>query len=190
MTSNEMAAWVAAFGTILSAVVALGVAIVAFLINIQKDRQGNKYNTIQYIRDQASNPILIGMFEQFRQARRTLRNGHIGSFGMDQVGEREISYEGRLILVDDVIKKLFNYYEVTAIGIKDGGLDENIIKDWWRTSYVLDFIDFAIYVYQRRLRDDAGRLFINYEELALRWATEDEARLIEDAQAKARSWWR
>ncbi|WP_421857873.1 DUF4760 domain-containing protein [Oceanicaulis sp.] len=153
-------------------------------------RTTKKNNSFFHIAIQTRDHDLIQMFEQFRLARRKLRDGHIGSFGVEQVDEREISYAGKMLMAEDVLKKVFNYYEATAIGIKNGALNEPILKDWWRRSYVLDFIDFALYVYQRRLRDGAEKLFSEYELQAINWAEDDEKQQIEDAQAKARSWWR
>lgn len=167
--------------------------ISAALVAVQiwhSGRTTKKNNSFVHIAIQTRDHDLIQMFEQFRLARRKLRDGHIGSFGVEQVDEREISYNGRMLMAEDVLKKVFNYYEATAIGIKNGALNEPILKDWWRRSYVLDFIDFALYVYQRRLRDGADKLFSEYEEQAIRWAKEDEQQQIEDAKAKARSWWR
>ena len=147
-------------------------------------------NSFEHIAIQTRDHDLIQMFEQFRLARRKLRDGHIGSFGVLQVEDREISYNGRMLMAEDVLKKVFNYYEATAIGIKNGALNEAILRDWWRRSDVLDFIDFALYVFQRRLRDDAPKMFIEYEQLALKWTEGDERQQIEDALGKARSWWR
>ena len=173
-------------GLLLITIVAGVVAWLTAILQIQESRRTAKINnSFEHIAIQTRDHDLIRMFEEFRLARRKLRDGHKGSFGLEQVEEREITHHGKALIAEDILTKVFNYYEATAIGVDKSALDEDIIKSWWRKSYVWDFIDFAYFVFQKRDRDEAPKMFIEYEKMALRWANDEETRLIENARKKA-----
>lgn len=180
--------WVMASTSVLTLLVIAATAGIAWWQLRRAKQREQINNSFGHIAIQTRDHDLIQMFEQFRLARRKLRDGHDGSLGVEQVQDREISYNGRMLMAEDVLKKVFNYYEATAIGVKQEALNEPILRDWWRRSYVLDFNDFALYVYQRRLRDDADKMFIEYEGLARKWASEAEKSDMNVALETAKSW--
>ena len=174
--------WAGAIAAWLSALVALIGALVGIWNYIKRSRQSYLKATIDYIHLQVREPELIRMFELFRLLKVRLKNKKLESFDLLHVEGLKFKLNNETFVADDVVIKVFNYYEATAIGVRQSALDEDTFKSWWRTSYVWDFIDFAHYVFQKRHRDNASRLYIEYEQLALRWATDEEARLIERAR--------
>ena len=79
---------------------------------------------------------------------------------------------------NDVIKKVFNYYEATAIGVRMGALEEDVIRKWWRKTYILDWLDFKFYVQYIRENEKTPRAYCEYEALVTRWASDEEAGLL------------
>ena len=166
------------------------IAITAFYARqqIHKTRDREKINnSFNHIAIQTRDHDLIAMFEEFRQVRAKLRDGYNGALGLEHVEGQEVSFHRVMLSAEDVIKKVFNYYEATAIGMHQDALDKAIIKDWWRRSYMLDFIDFALYVYEKRIRDNAPKLYIEYEEIVLNWAEPHEEEMILAAKAHAKT---
>ena len=180
--------WVAVGQLFVGAVTLVVIAIAAFYARqqIQKTREREKINnSFHHIAIQTRDHDLIAMFEEFREVRAKLRDGGSGSLGLDRVEGQEVSFHRAMLSAEDVIKKVFNYYEATAIGMHQDALDKAIIKDWWRRSYVLDFSDFALYVYEKRLRDKAPKLYLEYEKIVLEWAQPNEEQMILAAKAHA-----
>tara|TARA_R110002124_G_scaffold255128_1_gene420762 strand:- start:278 stop:913 length:636 start_codon:yes stop_codon:yes gene_type:complete len=137
-------------------------------------------NSFQHIAVQTRDGDLIQMFEEFRVVRRELQASNDKQpLDTDTVeAAKPVKVGERKVRPADVIKKVFNYYEATAIGVKRHALDEQMIKSWWRKSYILDWMDFAEYIRAKRKRDRLPRLFIEYESLVRRWATEEEQGLL------------
>ena len=79
---------------------------------------------------------------------------------------------------NDIIKKVFNYYEATAIGVRMGALEEDVIRKWWRKTYILDWLDFKFYVQYIRENEKTPRAYCEYEALVTRWASDEEAGLL------------
>lgn len=180
--------WVGAAQLVVGVVTLIVIAATAYYAReqIRKTREREKINnSFHHIAIQTRDHDLIAMFEEFRRVRAKLRDGHAGSLGLEQVEGQEVSFHRAMLSAEDVIKKVFNYYEATAIGIHQDALDKAIIKDWWRRSYVLDFSDFALYVYEKRLRDDAPKLYLEYEKIVLEWAEPVEKRAIVEAKTQA-----
>ena len=149
-------------------------------------------NSFNHIAVQTRDGDLIRMFEEFRQVGRILRTVN-GKKALDVEFIEEFdyaSYQSELAeagvpqpdehfpVPADVIKKVFNYYEATAIGIKRHALDEDLVKSWWRKRYILDWIEYADYIRSKRKTHKLPKLFIEYESLVRKWATEEEAGLI------------
>ena len=80
-----------------------------------------------------------------------------------------VKHNDNAIYATDIIKKLFNYYEATAIGIELGALDEQVIESWWKTSYVRDWRAFKRYIKEKREADKIPRLYEKYEAQVARW---------------------
>ena len=71
------------------------------------------------------------------------------------------------------INNVLNRYELVAIGIQQGTINEKIWKRWLRTGTVQDWIAAKPYIAQIRQNKFAA-LYCEYEKLARRWATKDE----------------
>lgn len=74
----------------------------------------------------------------------------------------------------DVIVQLLNFYEQISIGIKRGTIDEQTYKEWWRTSFVLDWINSEKFVQRFRDRKQSPDTFSVYEQLARKWKVSDD----------------
>ncbi|PSM16186.1 DUF4760 domain-containing protein [Nitratireductor sp. StC3] len=73
------------------------------------------------------------------------------------------------------IRFILNMYEVMAIGIKKNAYEEAIYKDWCRTTAVKDWIACKGFV-SRYQSDYNPRIYQEFEKLAKKWATPDEAK--------------
>lgn len=125
--------------------------------------------SFDHIIEQTRDRDLIEMNEQFKAVIDSLKKTGPGPYGLADVEGHFVKHRQAAIDAAEVITKLFNYYEATAIGIKLGALDEEIIKQWWRASYVEDWKDFSLYVTEKRQRDDRDALYRQYQTQAERW---------------------
>ena len=67
-----------------------------------------------------------------------------------------------------------NRYEIVAVGIQEGIIDEKIYKRYWRRTVVLDWIRVKPAILLLRRRANHPEAFCDFETLACRWATPDE----------------
>lgn len=173
---------------VMSIVISLS-ALIAIWTIVSANRRARRASSFEHIARQTRDRELIEMFEEFRQVRNALTkrfdklNG--APFGVKHVDGQEVSYHKTMLSADDVLKKVFNYYEATAIGIDTDALDNDHIKRWWRGTYVLDFRDFAAFVYEQRLLAPAPELYVEYEKVARRWAKPEELKMIDLAKDEA-----
>ncbi|MFY0637069.1 DUF4760 domain-containing protein [Maricaulis maris] len=125
--------------------------------------------SFDHIIEQTRDRDLIVMNEQFKAVIDSLKKAGPAPYGLAQVEDHFVKHHQAAIDAAEVITKLFNYYEATAIGIELKALDEEIIKQWWRASYVEDWQDFSLYVQEKRQRDGRPALYRQYQTLAERW---------------------
>ena len=125
--------------------------------------------SFDHIIEQTRDRDLIEMNEQFKAVIDSLNKTGPGPYGLADVEGHFVKHRQAAIDAAEVITKLFNYYEATAIGISLGALDEEIIKRWWRASYVEDWRDFSAYVSEKRDRDGRPALYRQYQLQAERW---------------------
>ncbi|WP_019961412.1 DUF4760 domain-containing protein [Woodsholea maritima] len=166
------------FTNLFALFVLISTAYLAWLtLRSNKDREC-KTNSFKHIAEQTRDRELIEMFEEFRVVRKEVKNGNDNPLSIDHIVKIVIDHNGRALKAEDVIKKVFNYYEATALGIATDALDEDIIKRWWRTSFVLDWSDFSEYIRQKRKgrSDSPGnpKLYIELENLVKKWALPEE----------------
>jgi hypothetical protein len=67
-----------------------------------------------------------------------------------------------------------NRYELIAVGINEGALDERIYKRFWRTTFVNDWLRCRDAVRLQRSNFKNDKMFIEFESVARRWAYPDE----------------
>ena len=73
-----------------------------------------------------------------------------------------------------LIRAILNRYELVAIGIFAGTLDEESYKRWCRTTLVKDWKCVKPFVVQLREQSETPTLYCEMEKLAKRWATKVE----------------
>ena len=71
-----------------------------------------------------------------------------------------------------VIRSILNDYEITALGIKRGILDEEIFKLWFKTSFLEDHDKLRPFIEEIRQRNP--RVFIELEQLASKMREQDK----------------
>lgn len=73
-----------------------------------------------------------------------------------------------------VLRAVLNRYELVAIGIKQGTIDEKSYKEWCRTTLVKDWIECRPFVMQLRRNANHPTYFCEVEKLAAQWANWNE----------------
>jgi hypothetical protein len=73
---------------------------------------------------------------------------------------------------------VLNRYETVAIGVAEGIIDKNIYRRYWRSGLIRDWTRCKRGVLMQRANFNNPKLFIEFEALALRWATAEERRTI------------
>lgn len=73
-----------------------------------------------------------------------------------------------------VLRAVLNRYELVAIGIKQGTIDEESYKRWCRTTLVKDWIECRPFVMQLRSNAKNPAYYCEVERLATDWAKRDE----------------
>jgi len=112
------------------------------------------------------------MMERFRLLRYSFEQGTESVLWRDLV-KTKIKYHDKGYTGDRIVKDMYNFYEMIAIGIKHKWMDENIIKTFWRHSYVMDWPDFRPAVRSRQndvAEDIDGETWSEVDKLAKRWA--------------------
>lgn len=164
-------------------------AIIAFGIYRQNQHQGRLNNkhakervqiarSFDHIVEQTKDRDLLLANEQFKALIEALKEKHSGPYGYEEVENTFVNFRGQAVYGSEILIRLFNYYEATAIGIELGALNESIIREWWRGSYVQDWIDFRRYVHEKREARGTPALYVKYENQVRHWATEAERPLI------------
>lgn len=152
-------------------VIALAVSAGAgfLLYKVSRDTARRKAS-FDHISRQTHDKDLIAMVKYFRGVKNIVG------------GENDIVYSedfnarivAGAITCGDAILRLLNYYEVTAIGVRKKALDEDIVKDWWRSTFVQDLVDLQDWVIKYRKIKSAPKAFCECYFLAYEWADENE----------------
>ena len=178
---------IASLTTLLAVIVT---AVIAYNSFQEDRRRAQRNNSFEHIAIHTRDHDIINMFQEFVELRREFYKdvevGDEGPWNLVQydrvingpkVGDPK--KKGAYIEAQDIVRKVFNYYEATAIGIKNGALDESIIKDWWRTTMVFDWYDYCLFIRKKREVDKIPKLYCELENLVDRWATEEEKKRFE-----------
>lgn len=70
----------------------------------------------------------------------------------------------------EAIDVILNHYEVMALGMYKGALDEDMLKGWWLTTYVQDYEDLKDVIREIQHQANNTRIFRNFGDLAQRWS--------------------
>ncbi len=76
------------------------------------------------------------------------------------------------------LSSVLNRCDLVAIGISEGIIDERIFKRYWRAAFVRDWVRSKQSVHRRREIRKDPTLFVDFEQLARRWATPEELLLF------------
>ena len=118
--------------------------------------------TLDIVLKEQTDPEIVAQRTDFVKLRDA---GHLSKWaGPDQTHSDEAS----------VIRSILNRYELVAIGIKEGTIDEQSYKRWCRTTLVKDWIECKALVVQLRKNASIATYYIELEKLAKRWATKNE----------------
>lgn len=69
----------------------------------------------------------------------------------------------------NAIRAILNEYELIAIGIDEGILDENLYRRWFKTQVLRDFSFYEVFICEARKRSGNGQIFIEFERMKSRW---------------------
>ncbi len=140
--------------------------------------QASKNTAVELVGQMVSDPELSGIFERFRLLRKQLEALDQSTITINMIKQSVVQNNGNIFLGDDIIKRVYNFYEFVASAINLGSLDEGIYKDWWRESFVKDWITFRGYITEARKNQNASELFQRLESKALEWANEEELEFL------------
>ncbi|MEX2375766.1 MAG: DUF4760 domain-containing protein [Dehalococcoidia bacterium] len=77
----------------------------------------------------------------------------------------------------NVIRNTLNDYELIAVGIKEGILDEDLYKRWFKTSFLKDMRMAKNYIAAIRQEAGTDAIFAEAEWLAQKWADDPQLSL-------------
>lgn len=117
-----------------------------------------RQTTIQYLRDAERDHDMIQARSTFQ--RLTKEPAGLAVYGSEKKAQSE---EARSI------KMVLNDYELLAIGIERGILDDKTYRRWFRSAAVKDWRNAAPYVMAIRHRTSNDALFHEFEEMARRY---------------------
>ena len=103
-------------------------AIIAFGIYRQNQHQGRLNNkhakervqiarSFDHIVEQTKDRDLLLANEQFKALIEALKEKHSGPYGYEEVENTFVNFRGQAVYGSEILIRLFNYYEATAIGI-------------------------------------------------------------------------
>ena len=161
--------------TCLLAVASIIAAIIAYFTYQNSKKQKIRDTTVSIITKMTSDAHLAHMLERFRQLRYFMEGPGKEIKNWEEFNKTTFVIGERAHSASQTLKDMFNFYEAISLGVVEGWLDKEIIKDFWRSSLVLDWLDFQIIVQDFRDNGGAGsELFSKYEALARDWAIGDE----------------
>lgn len=74
------------------------------------------------------------------------------------------------------VAAFLNHFELVAISIKNQAFDEKVYAEWFQGSYVKAWEESQAFVVAMRKRRGNKRIFIEFQQLAEKWAKEIKAR--------------
>ena len=82
-----------------------------------------------------------------------------------------LNAEGREVTLSvyDAVRVVLNHYEVMALGVEHGALQEQMLRDWWMSTYINDYVDLELAIAQIRAEARNDRIFSQFEIVAKRW---------------------
>jgi|GEM_PF-3884273 hypothetical protein len=156
-------------------IIAFGSFVTAFFAikTFRENRAQNKRDTtVSMITRMTCDGHVTEMMEKFRQLRYHLKGMDREIKDWESAKNTQFIFGGRSFDASRAIKDMYNFYEVLALGVEKGWLDESIIRSFWRTSYVLDWLDFQDVIVS--FGNESSEVFKKYENMAYQWANIEE----------------
>lgn len=132
-------------------------AIAAILLILWTRRVACRRATLDILMQEQTNGDLISERRRFIDLR--------------DKGDRLVQWAGQPSSAEcATIRTVLNRYELTAIGIFCGAVDEALYKSWCRTTLVRDWTACKAFVTELRSTARNPKYFCEFEKLAGRWA--------------------
>jgi Domain of unknown function (DUF4760) len=100
---------------------------------------------------------------------------------------KDLGNDGRMEKCDDLLtsddpdiinlRKLMNIYEALAIGVKRGLIDEELLREHWRTTYVRTLLRSEALIDRMKEKHNFPNMYKNFIELGSKWTTEVDREL-------------
>lgn len=173
--------------------IAVIISAVAAYLGYQETREATKNRTsFEVIFKLVHDQDLIGIFGAWRSIK-VKYDGDKDGVPFDDVHRNYKQYQATLsqngiahtdhVHEYDIIISLLNYYEAIAIGIKDGAINEEIIKDWWRQTTVRDWTLLYQFVSGYRKERGSSTIYEHAEDIVNSWAVKLEEDRLERLRA-------
>ena len=155
----QYGSWPTAGAILLSAVIGAAVA----LCSISEQRKiARRRATIDLLARKEWDKYYLEDRKEFNRLRNDPKGlVHWASTSYDETDEKSI------------IRNILNYYELIAVGIKEGTLDEEAYKRWFRSTLIKDWKQAKAFIMEVRRNTNAPTIFCELEELAKKWGAEN-----------------
>ncbi|MEM0929680.1 MAG: DUF4760 domain-containing protein [Pseudomonadota bacterium] len=160
------------------------IAQVAYETTSQNESKTAKIQkTIDFISRQVHDKDLIDMLaasraikHRFTEAKEDLTYQNVQAYEEAiQQSLRESGMTGQpRKSIGNQIHNLLNYYETWSVGIENGALDEDLLKDWWKTTYTRDWARYKPFIEGHRDAANHPKAYRKFQQLAETWASEDQ----------------
>lgn len=163
--------WVSPLVIAVSAVVAAFISVSSIRANKEIAR---KRATLDLIERSESTEYYQDLYRSFTEVRKDPR-------GLEQLVDVT---NPEMVRQRQKVINYFNHYELMAIGIEQGVLDEGVYKSFMRSTLVRDWFEASAFIaHLRTPTPDSGaevsaaRAFSKFEALAVKWSPEVQMRL-------------
>ena len=137
-------------------------AVAAFLLILHSKKVSCRRATLDLILTEETNPTSMSARREFI----LLRDGG------DLVNWATAANAGTTQAI--TIRAALNRYELVAIGLNNKIVDEDLYKEWCRSTFVKDWIACKPFVTQLRATTHNNKYFCECEKLATKWANQEE----------------
>lgn len=133
-------------------------AIAAFYIIRDNRKLAKRRGTMDLILHQESDRELIEARVEFNKIK-------AGQDRPSKFGKTEHKNEPYA----QIIRRVLNVHELTAVAVKEGVIDECVYRSWFNTTYIKDYEAMKDYIAEARKTYDNARAFAEFEAMALKW---------------------
>lgn len=191
-TTNEAIDAVTALSACLTLIIVLVTSIGARNAYLAVRRATVDRTTFELIQRYIHDDDLIELIDKFRSLRVSEIGDQIGPYDdqkaitfdklhddyLASVNTDRAAPQNRKNLPYEIVMQLLNFYEAVGVGIRNGAISEDMMVQWWRRTYVLDFIDLIVFIEQYRERKGDPVFCEAAQECAIKWAIGDEPEYI------------